>query len=129
MSRVDSAVCEKRREISAQVLRHPAERVASWYAMRLRQFRGRVPCVDAPASNGSALARVLDVLTDARSQTVCASETSLRCCLRESNVPRKCMQGGVCGAARNLMTMIFAGWGRWPARLIFVFDSASIFGY
>ena len=77
--------------------------------MRLRQFRGRVPCVDAPASNGSALARVLDVLTDARSQTVCASETSLRCCLRESNVPRKCMEGGICGAARNLMTMVLAG--------------------
>lgn len=66
--------------------------------------------MSASPINGSALTRVLDALTDARSQpAVCESEASLQCCLSESNVPRKCMEGGVCGAARNLMSMILAG--------------------
>ena len=103
------------------LLRHPADRVASWYQMRRNQFHNTIPCVFpnisgtvntslTGLSHTEVLVNALHVLTSAReAPRACLSDEATMCCMRESSVPRKCMEGGNCGAARNLMTMVMAG--------------------
>ena len=84
------------------LLREPTERAASYAQMRLRQFGGAMPCVPgAPSTLGAAVTALAD-------GEWCATAAARRCCLAQ-RVPRKCLEAGICGAARNLMTQILAG--------------------
>ena len=99
------------------LLRDPLERVVSWYSMKLREFRAdprRKKCLwphDDAAHvyvNGTA-ADFLEVLTSPRAGSTCLSDEAIACCLRTASVPRKCMEGGLCGQGRNLAALILAG--------------------
>ena len=99
------------------LLRDPLERVVSWYSMKLHDLRAdrrREACLwpddDAARvlANGTA-ADFLEVLTSPRARSTCLSKEAIACCLRASLVPRKCMEGGLCGQGRNLATLVLAG--------------------
>ena len=48
-------------------------------------------------------------VTNPRAGSTCLSEEAIARCLRTASVPRKCMEGGLCGQGRNLAALILAG--------------------